>query len=393
MYGSLFPLVDWIVENWWFLLYEPARASELRSGRSIATLTKQRPWVQRHNILNAREGGALPDVTLFRDGDAVAIVWAPDPEGRLENPLRFVGQGNLRLTPQSVRESLQGFVESVLGRMEGLKAPDVDRLRSNWDAIREADAGERELCAWAATLGLDPYDSDDLSAQLIGLLRNRLPSLQEAIRRDLLEASAVSTLADTFDWVNEALHHVNRGASADPLEALPSPERPSPLAHLFGYTQASHFREAFGIPTEPIDNLEAMLRDKCGWPLKSRISTPASPDRQLLLIVGADSDGVPTFVGPDMVQQNDRFRIGRATYFGLLRGQGPRLVTQAHSWDQRASRAFSAELLAPSTSLARRVGDAVSEEDLEALATEFDVSSWVIRHQIVNHHLAWVETP
>ena len=28
---------------------------------------KLRQWVQRHNLLAAREGGALPDLTFFRD--------------------------------------------------------------------------------------------------------------------------------------------------------------------------------------------------------------------------------------------------------------------------------------------------------------------------------------
>jgi Zn-dependent peptidase ImmA (M78 family) len=65
-----------------------------------------------------------------------------------------------------------------------------------------------------------------------------------------------------------------------------------------------------------------------------------------------------------------------------------RLVTRANDWQQAASRAFAAELLAPAEALAARLQDPVDWETAAAdLAREFQVSEWVIHHQAENHGL------
>ena len=67
IYGSAFPLGRWLVENWWFLLNESYRFPARRSSRNLARTPQDRAWVQRHSLLAAREGGALPDLALYRD--------------------------------------------------------------------------------------------------------------------------------------------------------------------------------------------------------------------------------------------------------------------------------------------------------------------------------------
>ena len=55
IYGSLFPLVEWLVEHWWHLLHEPSPRFPMPGGRAAPPL--MRSWVQRHNLLAARDGG------------------------------------------------------------------------------------------------------------------------------------------------------------------------------------------------------------------------------------------------------------------------------------------------------------------------------------------------
>jgi hypothetical protein len=80
VYGSVFPLAEWIVENWWSLLFEPVRVPEYSGGREGGTKPRLRQWVQRHNLLAAREGGSLPDLTFYSDDNEVVACWFPDPE-------------------------------------------------------------------------------------------------------------------------------------------------------------------------------------------------------------------------------------------------------------------------------------------------------------------------
>src|SRR4051794_5908227 len=65
VYGSIFPLAEWVVENWWFLLFEPIRVANYHGGRGIDRNVKLRQWAQRHNLMAARERGSLPDLTFF----------------------------------------------------------------------------------------------------------------------------------------------------------------------------------------------------------------------------------------------------------------------------------------------------------------------------------------
>ena len=67
------------------------------------------------------------------------------------------------------------------------------------------------------------------------------------------------------------------------------------------------------------------------------------------------------------------------------------LLTRAYTWDQRASRAFAAELLAPEAALRQEVHDGVPHARVEELAKKFHVSPWVIEHQIENHRIGWTE--
>jgi hypothetical protein len=66
------------------------------------------------------------------------------------------------------------------------------------------------------------------------------------------------------------------------------------------------------------------------------------------------------------------------------------LLTDALTWEQAATRAFSAELLAPQAALAQRVRAEVSSDEVQKLAQEFEVSQLLIEHQIENHQLARV---
>ncbi|MGD0043740.1 MAG: hypothetical protein ABSE84_25585, partial [Isosphaeraceae bacterium] len=60
-------------------------------------------------------------------------------------------------------------------------------------------------------------------------------------------------------------------------------------------------------------------------------------------------------------------------------------VTIAHSWDQKAARAFAAELIAPQQVLATRIQtSAADEQTIEELSREFSVSTMVIEWQLVN---------
>jgi hypothetical protein len=98
VYGSVFPLARWVVDNWWSLLDESLRTEHFRGGRALAEDPALRPWVQRHCLLAAREGFALPDLTIYRDGTFAVVRAVPDPHSpNSAYPVGFVADAELRL--------------------------------------------------------------------------------------------------------------------------------------------------------------------------------------------------------------------------------------------------------------------------------------------------------
>ncbi len=393
VYGSVFPLTEWLVENWWHLLNEPISSSPLMSGRAAKPFI--RDWVQRHNLLAARDGGALPDLTIARDGEEIVLHWESDPE--LEGPsrLRFIGQGHERILPEILEDSMATLVERVLQRLhECLPAnEEVERLAESWAAIRSSDSDERKLCESLAVLGLDPYDPQEASEAMLGLIEE-VRSLPGDLALDLLSGSDALRLAPDLAWVQDGLSMVGQNGAKTPWLTI-EPEANGLTAHDYGYQVARGLRSKCsinGVSDPMIEDLAGVFVEKLGWASSAR--TIASGETSLDGLVALDaSHSAPTLLSPqERHEPAERFRLARAAFFPLTMslGSGGRLLTNAATFPQRAARAFAAELLAPADVLAKRVGGLVTEQQVEDLASELKVAPTVIGHQIENHGLGYV---
>ncbi len=166
VYGPVFPLVEWLTEHWWHLLFEPSPTSPLKPGRGAPAW--KRGWIQRHNLLVAREGTALPDATFARDGDDIVVCWFPDSDPSRHRQVRFLGTGQVRVPAADFERAAASFVNSTLKRLDETIGTDEDvqRVCAAWAEIQAADEEERDLCRSLALLGLDPYDPDEATESL-----------------------------------------------------------------------------------------------------------------------------------------------------------------------------------------------------------------------------------
>ena len=407
VYGPVFPLAEWLVESWWSLLHEPPPRRGLGTG-GRDTRSPDPGWVQRHNIFTAREGMALPDAVLWRDGDDVVIRWSPDPGEEPRSRVRFVGQGQVRVPVEEVEEAVAALVEATLQRAEAVVGEDEDvrRVRDAWTAIRTADAGERDLCRSLALLGLDPYDPEEATPRLEDLLARLSREVPAALRDDLLEGVELRTLEDALVWLERS--RALLAAPGDRDGAGPPRLRWAASAHETGYRLARKARsEWLGLGAQaPIADLHGLLVQRLAWdrgddPVREVAPSDAWParsgERALDGLVGPSKDsGRPVVVVPARRSPTaERFLLARAAFFELAGAvnQG-RLVTRAATRWQRASRAFAAELLAPvaglEAALAGRVGGFVSWDEAEELAHDFGVNPILISHQLENHDLGTV---
>ena len=393
VYGSVYPVARWIVENWWSLLYESIPSESYQGGRSYATDPSFRPWVRRHNLLAARGGFALPDVSLYRDGGEVALRCVPDPdEWDGVYPIRFVRNSDMMLAPADAEQGLRDFIETVADRIREHSAGHREgrEFLKNWEAVQESGRSEAGLCEAAAAMGLDPYDPDELSEQVASLLEGPFASLSPDLRWDLAESTSGPTLPADLDWVLDVAGPENEAIQTAVRDTA------SGAAFRFGYDSARDFRGRFKL-SSPVDDLTEFVRDHCGWNPDPAYLPPEEGGvaNRIGGLVGPTAAGELRLVSSaePRFSNSRRFLIGRALFFcPTPETAGPsRLLTRAASWPQRASRAFAAELLAPAEALAARISSRVTSEQIADLASEFQVSQMVIQHQLSNHRLATVD--
>ena len=413
IYGSSFPLAEWIVENWWCLLHEHALEARIPSGRRCGSqvVTAKRPsirhrdrWLKRHNLLAARDGGALPDVTIARDGDRIIIAAFPDSSEVRQYGVKFLTETTTAESCAQVEAGLKRFVETVISRIEEqglLNEEPVKRLIDTWAAISSADHTEFTLCRSLAILGLDPYDPDEATDDVVALVERVNQRFPASLREDFFEGvdGRIDAMDQGFAWVEQAMSlFVDEAPSA----VLRDSDRASYRSaygswpHDRGYDEARRFRSELGLKDDqPIDDLRALLARTRGW----------HPDCFQELPDGCAFDGLfgrerktsrPLLVLPSapLRESNRRFLLSRALFFDrleLISKSVPQLLTRSPNSLQRAARAFAAEFLAPAAALQHSVSGTVSAEDIDVLANHFNVSSMVIQHQIENHGLACIE--
>ncbi len=170
------------------------------------------------------------------------------------------------------------------------------------------------------------------------------------------------------------------------------PERSAAQPWQMGYDVARKLRTRLGLGDRTFPTLPDLLE---------RLGLKPGPQQAIVFerkagpsvvngLVDKDDTGKKLAVFAN-IDPTKKFSLSRALFRAWsLENSGARLVTDSVTNEQKASRAFAAEFLAPIALLRKRVRSAVLDQDaIEELAQEFGVSPFVIRHQAVNNNLAF----
>ena len=393
VYGSAFPLCQWIVENWWFLLNEPYRFPARYASRDLARTPRDRQWVQRHSLLAAREGNSLPDLTFHRDERQIVVRWMPDGMAPPHAALRFTGEGETRVDVAAAERGLAEAVDAVMERLAGSEEAEVKQFREDWGAITDATEQEKRLCESAGRLGIDPFDPNELTDDLEADISRLMGNLDAPARHDFLDAANPRSLRRDFHWLQQA-----EALAADAGEGGGSEDivcrLDAPTAHNRGSACATALRRHLWPENglDPIKDLDEMLV-RLGWARCPSRTMNLELESPLEATATRSEKGSPVAIIGDAGPAGNRFRLARTVFLRHFTHSGRthrRLATEAHTWEQRASRAFAAELLAPAAALAKHLGGRATPSQIDDLADYYGVSSLAIGHQIENHRLAWI---
>ena len=377
----LFPLAEWLADNWWFL-----RSEVSRSGVSMS-----REFDRRHNLRWAREGFVLPSLRFVSLGDGVEAHW--EAHGIADAGIRFLASGKAILSGSAFFQALDKFVSVVLTRLDETGLPQTT-LHEQWRAIEEVEPDEQEYCEAAARLGRDPYAVDrQLETAIIDVSQRIRPELLD----DFLSLTNVKDLdadASAMAAASEAI-----ASDDDDIDALEAVRRQAPpfergaKSWETGYRFATALRARLNAgdwQSRSLDELAGHLRmdqlDHCLLPAAGRCGF-------LDALIGCNQRRHPKFLIEKTRREEQRqFAFCRALFEHLT---PPRdrfaVVSRLQTDRQQMNRAFAAEFLAPHEMLKRDLSGAmVGEDEIDDLARDYGVSTWVVRHQIENHRLARV---
>jgi hypothetical protein len=384
LYLPAFSIAEWLVRNWWSLLNE---LCTWETVPAYAFNAAQRRWLKRHCLRSADSSLMLPALCVYHDGQSLRAEWQPDPEGSMPNmPGEFIVGGAEPLESSATEISLAQFIDTVLDRAGAANDRRVDELREQWRVIEGADSEEQAFCTLAGRMGLDPYDSDEMTDDLARFLEQSFSGPDDPLVRDLTEVAGADSIVQQWSWLSSVATDLKLGSNPVDL-SFGFPSRGS-LPPQFGYKLARLVRAAADLSLEsPLNSVESVAGAVTGRRLRIEDRNHI-PGQGIRAIVGrSETDGEIVAAGPRAAREDSqRFLSARSLYHALVTtGTSRRLVTDAYSWDQKASRAFAAELIAPQQALACRVtGPSADSSQIELLGREFRASTIVIEKQLEN---------
>jgi hypothetical protein len=383
VYGSLYPLAQWIASNWW-LLTAHVRPSAVEARYWTWQNVREYPWLSDHNFRGAGDGMSWPDLTVVAEGAVTCIVWAQD-RYRNFSPVRFASEGHTIVRADEVHVSLAGIVNRVLERLAESKLPKT-QLAEEWEAIGTADDEERDFSQTVARLGLDPYSVSEQTAEEVVRIAADLPA---EVAGDFFDSADVTGLAGAAEWTRRAMS-VSARASAKAIKtlhplrnALLSPDSMAIAATderpwVIGYAMARQVRRELGLA-------HTSQFDTSPWVRLGDVSAPSNGLHGVLTVTGERCGLV--LDGRRLGVTASRFGQARALGRALAHPEYQRFVlSAARGQDEQVARAFAAELLAPADGI-RASLDVLGKHDdaaLEAIAALFKVSPLLVRHQYDN---------
>jgi len=385
IYVPLYPLAEWLAMHWWSLFHEYENPHLQRDVSGS--------YPMRHNLRYAREGFALPDLDIRPMGRTVFFEWkVADMPAR---KVRFLQEGTAHIETSVVYEALANFITAVVRRLESFDVSNTP-LKDEWKAIEEADLEEQTFCEAVAALGLDPYSLPDAERETIVQVSEKLPKELMADFFATANSRHLSTqLARLLDGVNRI-----KALPGDltPLRDLQKDTQKIDVLYTpweQGYAFARELRKQLGIEDRLIGDMHdfsACLGVETQALQQVILSTDATNGHARFFdaLVDVNEKGSPGFLIEKRQEEARKFALCRGLFEYLTSDTGASaLLSTTRSERQKRNRAFAAEFLAPAALLKEHLrGETLAEEEVDDVAEVFGVSSYVIRHQIDNHHLA-----
>lgn len=365
---SAYHLAEWIAWNWWRLRWEP---------RSNAP-----SWQFAHRLTTIGEGYVWPNITVFSDGERIALIAKPTRE-RPNTRFRYLSDAAAVVGARDFEYVVDQFIEQVRGllRNEEINKTNLDRI---WNEVGEerSDSNTAKRRKLEALLGCDPDEGDD------AVIEKLLTDARQ------LGEPAMNEVAADHPQGGELLtaESLAEAAAASGFDASPGDVvrlAPGTILHRAGEVAAWQLgaevaralREQENLGTGLISNdMLAQLAGVQTQALTARKSGPA-------ISFALDDGSAGRVVFRSKWETGRRFELARLVGDRIVASTGGRLfpATRAHTYRQKMQQSFAAELLSPFDSVDGMLSGDYSTENQQDIADHFQVSELTIRTLLANH--------
>jgi hypothetical protein len=374
---SAYHLAEWAAWNWWRLRWE-SRAS---AGE----------WSQSHRIASIGSGYIWPDITIFSDGERLALVAKPTLE-RPETPFRYISDFAAVISAGQFEAGLDEFFYKVLNRLdsEGVGATNFEEI---WKSLCEErstpDLGRvRKL---EALLGAEPDEADP------GVIKQLLIDAEEFNQDAVEEIATDRDRKGNVLTVSKLKEMAERsGYEIAPKDSIRLPAR-SGLRHRgdvaawrLGADAARALRDQEHLDGRTISDQQ--LAKRAGTAFSSLSESSRGADLSFAIDENASRGRL---VLRSKWHTGRRFELARLVGDRILAPRESRLfpAMRSHTYRQKMQRAFAAEFLSPFEAVVEMLGGDYSMESQQDVAEHFDVSEMTIRTLLINHNRLGREQP
>jgi hypothetical protein len=367
---SGYHLAEWIAWNWWRLRWEP-RSTILRD------------WATSHRLSTIGGGYIWPNITLFSDGERMALIANPTEE-RQQTPFRYLADIAVVIQASEFETEVDRFVDLILERLSANGINECN-LRTIWQSVSEErrTAGIARARKLEALSGHEPDECDPkIVRQLIADSEKLGADAVDEIAADQGKSGPILTAQDLKDVAATSGYETNPKDVAHLASGTGLPRLGEVPAWRLGAAAAAALREQERLDDRPVSNQKLASMAGTGTNILSEKKRGNG--------ISFAIDENPTkgrIVLRSKWETGRRFELGRILGDRVARQKSSRLfpATRSYTYRQKLQRSFAAEFLSPFELVDEMLAGDYSMENQQEVADHFDVSPMTIRTLLVNH--------
>lgn len=370
---SAFHLAEWFAVNWWRLIWEPS--------------TNDVSWRMSHQVGGAGGGYLWPDLSFSSDWDTITVN-SRQTESSTAEPLRYLKDLRVSIPIAEFQRGVSEFLNGTIARLADTLNTETE-LSALWRGVMR-ERRDQDVSRWRQLEACMGYDPDGGPPDLLHSLLRAIDTYGEGAVREIAAAckDESRTQLDALSEEAQSGVLVVRVPAYNDLRSRIQME--TDLSHP-PWRQA---KQAAGIArqewslsgplrTAEISDIFTINESK----LVGKTSIVNRP-----VAAGLRDGDDPGRMGISWQIRSPagrRFSLARLVADHLVAPSTERLLpaTRAATGRQQFQRAFAQEFLCPYDALRDVIGGSpsVDDDDIQAAAAHFEVSTWVVVCALVNN--------